>query len=353
MFDIIEKPVNNDLLIFKIKNAFRHYEEVMRSRQDRLKIIEEYPYRNIVGQSESLADVLKLVDKVAPTEATVLITGENGTGKELVARAIHDRSGREGLFGAVNSGALPDNLLESELFGHEKGAFTDAHEKRIGYFEACDNGTIFLDEIGDISQAMQTKLLRVLQEKEITRLGNRQPVEINARVIAATNRDVEKLVRDNIIREDLYYRINTVTIHLPALRERKEDIQPLLHYFLKKFSKKEIAFSDEALDILLNYSFPGNIRELEHIVERAVIFQENGVVEPEHLPHQISSNPGMSPLEDMLRLPWKQAKQMFEEKYLQHILKKAKGNISKASRESGIDRSYLQKQIKRYGIVNK
>ena len=236
-----------------------------------------------------MEEALNLVGRVAPSQATVLILGESGTGKELFARAIHYAGPRAGKpLVKVNCAALPENLLESELFGHEKGAFTGAVARRIGRFEQADQGSIFLDEIGDLSPALQSKLLRVLQEKEIERVGSNQTIKIDVRVIAATNRNLEEAIRKGAFREDLYYRLNVVTLSLPPLRERKEDIPILIDHFLKKYSrenKKEVSsLTKEAKDLLLHYDYPGNVRELENIIERAVVLCRGENITSQDLP---------------------------------------------------------------------
>ncbi len=351
VYDVLDKPIHNDHLLVKIKKAFEHAGHLLESEQARKEVLKKYPYEDIVGVSTKMREVFELVEKVAPSESCVSISGETGTGKELIARAIHSKSKRPGPFVPVNAGALPETLLETALFGHERGAFTDAKERKFGYFESCKGGTIFLDEIGDISKNMQVRLLRVLQEKKITRVGSTTPVDVHARIITATNKSLEKLVKEGVFRQDLYYRINTVTIHLPLLRERPEDIPHLAEHFIKKHSKKDVKISDEAMDILMNYPFEGNIRELENIIERALIFQEDNVIRPKDFPPHLTGRGGFaSELSEIFEVPWREAKATFEQMYIANVLEKAGGNVSEASRVSGFDRSYLQKQIKKYGI---
>lgn len=351
VFDFIDKPVDNRLLLQKIKKAFQHADALLLSEQAKQEELKQYPHENIIGSSSKIKEVFKIIEKVAPKDASVSITGESGTGKELVARAIHALSKRSlQPFLPVNAGGLTETLLEVELFGHEVGAYTGSKGRRFGYFEACKNGTIFLDEIGEISHNMQVSLLRVLQEKRIVRVGGTEPVKVNARLITATNKNLEKLVQKGTFRQDLYYRIKTVTIHLPPLRERRDDIKPLIEHFIKKYSNKDVDMSDEAMKLLLEYDYQGNIRELEHIIERALIFYENNIIRPDDLPPEVTGIGRTSDFSEILNLPWKEAKSMVEKLYIENVLGKTNGNVTKASEKSGIDRSYLQKQIKKYGI---
>ena len=260
VYDFIDKPIDNKLLLLKIKKAFQHADALLQSQQAKKEILNKYPYENIIGISRQLREIFKIIEKVAPTDTCISITGETGTGKELVARAIHAKSKCSGPFIPINVGALPETLLETELFGYEKGAFTDAKTRRFGYFESCKDGTIFLDEISEVSPKMQVSLLRVLQEKKIIRVGGTDETDVNARVIVSSNKNLEKLITDGSFRKDLYYRIKTVTIHLPPLRERRDDIKPLVEHFIKKYSNKNVNVSDEAMGILKDYDYPGNIR---------------------------------------------------------------------------------------------
>jgi transcriptional regulator with PAS, ATPase and Fis domain len=324
----------------------------MMNEQFEKEMLRKYPYENIVGSSPSMKEVFKMIEKAAPSEICVTITGETGTGKELVARAIHHRSGRSGNpFIEVHASALPETLLEAELFGHEKGAFTDAHKRKIGYFESCENGSIFLDEIGEISHKVQVSLLRVLQEKKITRLGSTKPINVNVRIITATNKNLEKLVEKGLLREDFYYRIKAFVIHLPPLRERREDVKPLVEHFIKKYTNKAVTVSDEAMEQLLQYDYPGNVRELEQsIIQRALTLQENNIIHSCDLPTELMGRGKSTELTGLFNLAWKDAKTMMEKMYIENVLGKTGGNVTKASEISGIDRSYLQKQIKKLGI---
>ncbi len=351
VFDFIDKPVDNNLLLHKVRKAFEHAEAIARSERAKKEELAEYPYENIIGFNHKLKEVFAVIKKVAPTDTCVYITGETGTGKELVARSIHNLSKRSlQPFIAVNAGALPETLLEVELFGHEKGAFTDAKERKFGYFESCKDGTIFLDEIGEISPRMQVSLLRVLQDKTFFRVGGKEELKADVRVITATNKNLEKMVERGVFRQDLYFRIKTVTIHLPPLRERKDDIEPLVEHFLKKYSSKDVKVSDEVMELLVEYDYPGNIRELEHAIERALIFKEDNIIRPRDLPPEFMGRSVGSGLGEIFKLPWEEAKAQVEKMYIERVLDKVKGNVSEAARISGIDRSYLHKQIKKYGI---
>lgn len=350
VYDFIDKPIDNKLLLLKIRKAFQYADALLSKEQSRKEVLNRYPYENIIGSSPQIKKIFIDIEKVAPTDSCVLITGETGTGKELVARAIHSKSNRSDTFIPVNAGALPETLLEAELFGHEKGAFTDAKARKFGYFESCKDGTFFLDEIGEISPKMQVNLLRVLQEKKIIRVGGTEEIAVNARIIAATNRNPEKLVTEGSLRKDLYYRIKTVTIYLPPLRERRDDIKPLVEHFIKKYSNKKIVVSDETMEILMEYGYPGNIRELEHIIERALIYQENNIILPNELPPEVMGRKNIAEFSEIFNLPWKEAKQLFEKWYIGNKLGKNEWNVSETARISGIDRSDLHKKIEKYGI---
>ncbi|MFN3412543.1 MAG: sigma-54-dependent transcriptional regulator [Thermoanaerobaculum sp.] len=302
----------------------------------------------VVGESEAMKRVLSLVESVAPTETTVMIRGESGTGKELIARLIHAKSPRAfGPLVAVNCGALPEGVLESELFGHERGAFTGAVSRRKGKLELADGGTLFLDEIGEISPKVQVELLRVIEEKQLVRVGGTQPVRVDFRVVCATNRDLEQAVREGTFREDLYYRLAVFRIDLPPLRERKEDILPIANHYLKKFAeamgRKVCCFSPKAKELLLSYPWPGNIRELINAVERALVVCREGAVLPEHLP--ISSvKAAAAPKDDDLSL------EAVERRHIEYVLERCGHNITQAAKLLGIDRVTLYNRMRRYGI---
>jgi DNA-binding NtrC family response regulator len=279
-YDYVTKPFVNEDLLQTVKNALRQRELFRENRALRRELDKRYSFSEIIGTSEALQKVFRLVEKVAATNANILIQGESGTGKELVARAIHHHSQRSGKpFLAVNCGALPESLLESELFGHTKGAFTGAVGAKAGLFRSAEGGTVFLDEIGEVSQALQVRLLRALQEHEVTPLGSSVPVKFDARIIAATNRDLETEIREGRFREDLFYRINVIEISLPPLRERREDIPLLAKHFAAKFAQEqkgaEKNISTEAMSALINYPWQGNVRELQNAIERAFILSAN------------------------------------------------------------------------------
>ncbi len=349
-YDYIIKPFEMDELKVKVRHVMEKRELRQENRQLRRELKDKYSLQNMVGSSGAMQQVYKMVEKVAPTDATVLIRGESGTGKELVAQAIHHLSSRATEpFIAVNCGALPEGLLESELFGHEKGAFTGADKMKVGRFELAGAGTIFLDEIGDVSAATQVKLLRVLQSRQIERVGGTKTIEIGARTIAATNRNLEEMLQDNSFREDLYYRLNVFPINLPPLRDRQEDIPSLVAHFLRKLGKSEDAIKPPALAHLLKYRWPGNVRELENIVERAMIMSNTGEISVEDLPVHIKNfmpAPGATSLEipdEGLSL------EQVEKDLIQNALQKAGGNKSRAAKLLGITRRKLYSMMERLG----
>ena len=327
--------------------------------------------KNIIGNSAELNHTLKVVEKVAPTDSTVLITGESGTGKELIVRALHDQSLRSSQpFVPINCGAIPRDLLESELFGHEKGAFTHAIRSRAGRFEMANGGTVFLDEIAELDLVLQVKILRVIQEKEIERVGGSQTHSVDVRIIAATNRDLEQEVAAGRFREDLYYRLNVVPIQLPPLRERKEDILTLAEHFLERFCRKKershLSIGRKARDLLANYSWPGNVRELENFMERMSILCDGAEILPSDLPDKILSEadyhlpePGPSdegpfrwPTVDDLRqlnLNLKDFLDRMEYSLLQEAIEEAEGVKNKAAEELGIKRTTLIEKLKKRG----
>jgi len=345
-YDYIEKPFcpeRTEILIEKLAERQRLIEENLSLHQ---KLEERYRFENIIAKSSRMNQVIEAIKVVATSNATVLITGETGTGKELVARAIHSRSQRQGRsFIAVSCAALPESLLESELFGHEKGSFTGAYAQKKGKFEVANRGTLFLDEIGEMSANIQVHLLRVLEEKEFSRVGGNEPIKVDVRVISATNRDMKEAVARGQFREDLYYRLNVVNIELPPLRERKEDIPLLAQLFLKKFAlenKKEIdGFSTEATGFLLKYDWPGNVRELENAIERAVILAQKPVIELDDLPRQALVASSMA-MEKNLR--------QVEKNHIMNVLAQTRGNYTEAAKALGISRMTLYNKAKAYGI---
>lgn len=370
-YDYIIKPFNNDEVKILAKRALQ-----VQSLKEEVKVLHRelsYNHRldKLLTNSPKMMQLYKLIGKVAQTNATVLITGESGTGKEVVANTIHYNSNRRtGPFIKINCGALPEGLLESELFGHEKGAFTGAVHRKLGRFELAKQGTIFLDEIGEISQRLQVKLLRVLQEHEFERVGGTETIKADFRVIAATNRDLKSMVEKGEFREDLYYRLNVVPLNVPPLRERKEDIILLSNYFLQKFSNendKEIAGFDENTIMLLdNYSWPGNVRELSNIIERAVIMSTGTIIFPEDISLSeleitkspsldiISSNLSKSIEEYLLQMEksitLKELIKQIEKSAIGLKLQKNGGNRMKTAKELGISRRALLYKIQEYGI---
>jgi len=358
-YDYISKPFKQDEVLLTLKKA-EERERLKRENiqlQDKIKKIEQkYSFGNIVARSEAMAQVFDLVEKVADHKTTVLITGESGTGKELIAKAIHSNGGRaSATMVSINCGGIPENLLESELFGYKKGAFTDATKNKLGRFEEADEGTIFLDEIGELPLALQVKLLRVLQEEEITPLGSTGSKKIDVRVIAATSKDLYWEVEENRFREDLFYRINVMKIHLPALRERRGDIPLLIGYFIdlfnKKLTKSMEGLSSEAMPILMGYSWPGNIRELENVMERAVLLAKGRWITPADLPPSVTSDQrvplSVSP-EDTLSI--KKASKRLERDLIQKALELTGGNRTKACKILEISRPMLISKIKAYKL---
>jgi DNA-binding NtrC family response regulator len=302
-FDYVQKPVELEELLLIIERARDHRMLVSENRILREQLAERYSFDNIISRSGAMEDVLNTAGRVAASKASVLVRGESGTGKELIARAIHTASGRSSKpFVVVNCAALPESLFESELFGHEKGAFTGAERQRIGKFEQADHGTLFIDEVGDIPSSIQVKLLRVLQFGEIERVGGSETLKPDVRIVAATNRDLESMIAEGSFREDLYYRLNVVTIHLPPLRKRREDIAPLAQEFIRKYAvlngKPVHSLSHEAMDLLARYDFPGNVRELENIIQRAVVLTREETVTTRDLPADIAATPAAAPPPD-------------------------------------------------------
>jgi len=347
-YDYLEKPFCPEKAELLIDRLVEHQGLIEENISLHQKLEEPYRFENIIAKSAKMQQVIEVIKIVAKSNATVLIASESGTGKELIARAIHSQSYRKDKpFVAVSCAALPESLLESELFGHEKGAFTGAHAQRKGKFEVANRGTLFLDEIGEMSANIQVHLLRVLEEKEFTRVGGNELIKVDVRVISATNKDIKKAVADGQFREDLYYRLNVVSIELPPLRERKEDIPLLARHFLKKFAvenQKEIAgFSPEANDFLLKYEWPGNVRELENAIERAVILAKNSYIEVADLPQESLTLAHPAP-------PVKSLREV-EKNHILNILSKTHGNnYSEAARILGISRVTLYNKLKAYGL---
>ena len=346
-YDYVIKPFSLEELKLRARHVFEKRQLEQHNRQLQNELQEKYSIENMVGRSGKMQDVYKMVHKVAPSDATVLILGESGTGKELVARAIHYLSPRRDKpFVAVNCAALPENLLESELFGFEKGAFTGADRRKLGQFELAGEGTIFLDEIAEMTPAIQVKLLRVLQNREFMRLGGTEVIEMKARVIAATNQSLEELILDGRFREDLYYRINVFPIMLPPLRSRKEDIPDLVQHFLQKY-KPGAEITAEAMTVLQRYDWPGNVRELENVIERALIMAGDQPIRPEDLPAQLSSRPSVAT--DAFDIPDEGIDlEEVEKRLLFRAIEKAGGNKTRAAQLLGITRRKLYSMLERF-----
>jgi len=354
--DYLTKPIDLDELLLIFKKVIEHSNLIRENKELRAQLQERYTFHNIVYGSPKMEEVMGLVARVAPSQATVLIRGESGTGKELVAHAIHYASPRSGRpLVNVNCSAIPETLLESELFGHEKGAFTGAAQRRIGRFEEADGGSIFLDEIGDLAPGTQIKLLRILQEKEFQRVGSNFNLKTDVRVIAATHRDLEEAMKKGEFREDLYYRLNVISIHLPSLRERREDIPLLIDYFLKKYSKqnqKSISdISKEARNLLLHYPYPGNVRELENFIERAVVLCRGEIITTQDLPFHLQEGKPERQWEFQKRV--KSLPESLEEVERDLIVKalhQHQGIQTKAAENLGISERVLRYKMKKYRI---
>ena len=350
-FDYLTKPLEKDELLLVLRRAMERSHLVRENRMLREQLRERFRVRNIVGAHGSMQDVFRIVHKVAASTSTVLIYGESGTGKELVARALHHESDRKAQpFYAVNVAALPESILEAELFGHEKGAFTGADARKIGLFEQASGSTLFLDEVGDLKRDLQVKLLRALQEREILRVGGTERVPIDARIVAATNQDLEKAVREGRFREDLYYRLNVIPIVLPPLRDRRTDIPLLVEHFLAKYvdpqARKQM--SAAALRILIAYDWPGNVRELESVIERTLLLSEGSVIVPEDLPAGVRAGIGgvRGPMD--LEIPDSGIDlDALERGLILKALEKAGGNVSRAARLLGLSRRTLQYRMEK------
>jgi len=355
-FDYIAKPFKVDELKITIKKSLEQKRIVKENLDLKRQLKKEFSLDSFIGDTPEIIEMKKLVEKVALTDSTVLIQGESGTGKELVAKAIHHHSRRaDKPFVTINCAALPETLLESELFGHTKGAFTGAIKDKEGLFFVADGGTFFLDEIGVISQAIQVKLLRVLEEKEITPVGSTKPIQVEVRLIAATNADLEQEVKLGNFRADLFYRLNVIPIHIPTLRERKDDIKLLTFYFIKKYCEKlqikEKSISDEAMNKLLSYSWPGNARELENTMERAILLAKDDEVKIKDLPENILSGEAVKLIEETR--PETPTLETIEKSYIYWVLQRADWQKSKAAQILGIDSSTLYRKIEKYQLKEK
>ncbi len=354
-YDYLSKPIDLDeleLLLEKIIENKNLKSEVSFLKQ---QLQRKFKIDSFVSSSPKMQEVLSVAARAAESKATVLITGESGTGKEVLAKSIHYISSRkDNPFVAVNVPALPETLLESELFGHDKGAFTGADKARIGRFELANKGTIFLDEIGDIPMNLQVKLLRVLQEHKIERLGSNESIDIDVRVIAATHQNLHQKIKEGTFREDLFYRLNVISINIPPLRERKEDILPLIEHFIKKYAeennKSGIEISKEAIDYLMKYNYPGNVRELENIIERSVVLSRQNIITVNDLPSNVKGfKTETDPLLEENKTLNEQVEAL-EKKLIYDALTKANGNQSLAGRMLGITERNLRYKMQKYGI---
>ena len=358
-FYYLQKPFSNAELVALCRRAAQ-VRELSRENRALKREIRRRDWSQTVkpiGKNRPFLEVLKLAETVAPTDSTILLTGESGTGKEVVARYIHQLSDREGgPFVSINCGALPENLLESELFGHVKGSFTGAVRDKDGLLVAARAGTFFMDEIGEMSPSLQVKLLRALQEREVVPVGATEPISIDVRVIAATNRDLEHEIRRGTFRSDLYYRLNVITLHLPPLRERRDDVPLLAERFMQRLhhdghdNGRELRLTDDALAILQSYDWPGNVRELENALERAAILAHDGVITVEHLPVRIM-DPAPAPLISE-RPPANPTLELIERAYILWVLQAEGGNKARAAEVLGIDPSTLYRKLNRYGVAD-
>ncbi|ROQ90741.1 DNA-binding NtrC family response regulator [Desulfosoma caldarium] len=359
-YDFITKPFDHETLVFTLQKALERHRLLRENMRLQRWYQGQSAFQNIVGRSPAMRRVFETVQMVAASDLTVLITGESGTGKDLVARAIHDLSERSrGPFVAVNCPTVPENILESELFGYKKGAFTHATHNKIGLFQEAHRGTLFLDEIGDISPAIQTKLLRVLQDKAIKPLGDTKMIKVDVRVVASTNRNLQEKIRSGTFREDLYYRLNVVPIEMPPLRQRREDIPLLCDHFLKKHGaelrRPHKTISPELMEIFLAREWDGNVRELENTIMRGILFAPGDEIRPEHV-GLMSKRRSDHIFDDasFQQLPYKQAKEevlrRFHRQYLENLLARCGGNVTHAARQCGLERQALQQVMRRFGI---
>jgi DNA-binding NtrC family response regulator len=356
-FDYITKPIKSGEILMVVEKALRYKHLERENILLRQQLRKKYRFDNFVGDSKPIQKVFELIEKVADTDSTVLITGESGTGKELIAKAIHYNSyRRDNPMVVINCGAIPEELLESELFGHEKGAFTGAHKSRIGRFELANEGTIFLDEIGDMSPNLQVKLLRVLQEQKFERVGSTRTIKIDIRIIAATNKNLISAVNKGTFREDLYYRLNVIPIKVPPLRHRKSDIPLLVDFFLKKFNKEKRKnvkeFTSEAMDTLLYYDWRGNVRELENLVERVVILSNGDEIDLEDIPESIAGRARtIEPFESTISpnggIPFDHAVEEYEKKLILQALSETNWVTTKAAKLLNINRTTLIEKMKK------
>ncbi|MBL7128908.1 MAG: sigma-54-dependent Fis family transcriptional regulator [Ignavibacteria bacterium] len=358
-YDYLTKPIDLDELDLVIKKILERQQLLSENRMLKEQLVDKYNLSGFVADSKKMESVLNFAVRAADSKASILIRGESGTGKEVLAKAIHFMSPRSDKpFIAVSCAALNENLLESELFGHEKGAFTGADKQRRGRFELADEGTLFLDEIGDLPISTQIKLLRVLQEEQFERVGGSYTLSVDVRIIAATNRNIEQLISEGKFREDLFYRINVVTIEIPLLKDRKEDILPLIDFFIGKFikdtSKKKAEFSKEALDVLIRYDYPGNIRELENIIHHSIVLSRNEIISTDDLPlgiKNLKSEERFRKQTNAMTLP--EQVETFEKKMIIEALHESNNNQSKAAKRLGISEGNLRYKLEKLGLKKK
>ncbi len=361
--DYVAKPFRTEELLLSVQKAMEHKRLVEENVSLNEMIRRAAPAATLIGADPQIEEIRQIIRKIAPAQTAVLIRGESGTGKEIVARSIHEQSGRPGRFVPINCASIPDNLLESELFGYEQGAFTCAEQRKLGLIELASNGTLFLDEIGELPPAMQVKLLRVLQEREIQRVGGLRAIQVDIRLLAATNQNLKQLIDDGRFRTDLYYRLNVINIRMPALRERPGDIRILAEFFLKRFAERmarpAIDISEEALDALRRYHWPGNVRELENVIERMTVLWGGGRIELADVPNDILGIPtpafgfqSVHPMEERADAgrKYQDAKADFEAAYIQQALERAGGNVAEAARMTGISRRNLYEKLEKLGI---
>jgi len=355
-FDYLQKPFTNEEARQHVDRALQHHQLQQENRNLRDQLVSRYGMSNIIGVSRAMQEVFRVVERVANSSATVLLSGESGTGKELIARALHTQSGRSaGPFVAINCGAIPAELLESELFGYEKGAFTGAHNGKKGLVEQADGGTLFLDEISELLLRLQVKLLRVLQEREVQRVGGERAIKVDVRVIAATNADLTERIRAGEFRADLYYRLNVVSLRIPALRERVDDILPLAHHFLRKHERSGAlkGFEPVTAQILRRYSWPGNVRELENVIERATLLAKGEEVGVADLPSELHNGIDTDRVAPPEGKSLSAAREDFERYFILECLRRHQGNVSRAAREAGLHRQNFYQKLHKYGIQRK
>lgn len=360
-FDYFQKPIDQQKLELAIKNAVKSYDLTKEIQNLRENVKKEYSFDSIISADGKMQDVFKLVSKVLNNDITVLIYGESGTGKELIARAIHYNGQRKDKpFVVVNCASIPRELLESELFGHEKGSFTGAHQRKLGKFELAKGGTIFLDEVGELEMLLQAKLLRVIQQKEFERVGGTELIKTDVRIISATNRDLKNAVEDKEFREDLYYRLNSFPISIPPLRQRKGDVLILAEHFINTFNEKLVknikGFTKRALKLIYEYNWPGNVREMENTIERCIIISENDTIDVDDLPPHFRTNENMNAIDystplfsDDNVIPFERLK----EEAIRHALKITKGNIVEAAKRLQLGRATIYRLMEKYNIENR